>query len=132
MSFLNSVKAYFLKCIDLRSRSSRSEYWWANLFLCTEFFPFVFLVGFSVSLIFSFMGISQDAVIPLGNIIIKSVLIFLLIASTTLSIRRLHDIDRSGWWFLITFTIIGLIPLLVWCCTKGTDGENRFGKNSLE
>ena len=132
MSFLNSVKAYFVKCIDLRSRSSRSEYWWANLFLCTAFFPFVFLVGFSVSLIFSFMGISQDAVIPLSNIILKSVLIFLLIASTTLSIRRLHDIDRSGWWFLITFTIIGLIPLLAWCCTKGTDGENRFGKNPFE
>ena len=132
MSFLNSVKAYFLKCIDLRSRSSRSEYWWANLFLCTAFFPFVFLVGFTVSLIFSFMGISQDAVIPLSNIILKSVLIFLLIASTTLSIRRLHDIDRSGWWFLITFTIIGLIPLLAWYCTKGTDGENRFGKNPFE
>ena len=132
MSFLNSVKAYFVKCIDLRSRSSRSEYWWAHLFVCTAFFPFVFLVGFSVSLIFSFMGISQDAVIPLSNIILKSVLIFLLIASTTLSIRRLHDIDRSGWWFLITFTIIGLIPLLAWCCTKGTDGENRFGKNPFE
>ena len=131
MSFLNSVKAYFVKCIDLKSRSSRSEYWWAHLFVCTAFFPFVFLIGFSISLIFSLMGMSQDAVIPLSIKILKFVLIFLLIASTTLGIRRLHDGDRSGWWFLITFTIIGLIPLLIWCCTKGTDGDNRFGKNPL-
>jgi uncharacterized membrane protein YhaH (DUF805 family) len=40
------------------------------------------------------------------------------------SVRRLHDVDRSGWWLLMYFTIIGIFdPLLVWKCTKGRGGR---------
>lgn len=41
--------------------------------------------------------------------------------------RRLHDIDRTAWWWLIVFTIIGIFVLLYWACVKGTAGPNRFG-----
>jgi uncharacterized membrane protein YhaH (DUF805 family) len=42
-------------------------------------------------------------------------------------------VDRSGWWLLMYFTIIGIIyPLLVWKCTKGATGDNRFGPDPLE
>jgi uncharacterized membrane protein YhaH (DUF805 family) len=37
----------------------------------------------------------------------------------------------SIWWILIYFTIIGMIFLLVWDCTKGTNGPNRFGPDPL-
>jgi uncharacterized membrane protein YhaH (DUF805 family) len=47
------------------------------------------------------------------------------------AVRRLHDVDRSGWWLLLDFTIIGMFyPLLVWRCRKGTEGANRFGPDS--
>ena len=42
--------------------------------------------------------------------------------------RRLHDTDRSGWWYLITLVpFVGGIVLLVFTLLKGTPGPNRFG-----
>jgi len=46
--------------------------------------------------------------------------------------RRLHDSNYSGWLQLLSFTIIGIIPLLIWFIQKGQNEENRFGKNPLE
>ena len=72
-----------------------------------------------------------------GNIEIKTSLfsgIFSLltfIPSIAVATRRLHDVNRSGWWLLLSFTVIGLIPLFIWAVSKGTEGKNRFGKNPL-
>ena len=46
--------------------------------------------------------------------------------------RRLHDIDKAGWWLLIgLIPLIGGIILIVWFATKGTLGANRFGEDQL-
>ena len=46
----------------------------------------------------------------------------------SLGIRRLHDVDKSGWWCLLGFIpIVGGIILIVWACQPGTPGQNRFG-----
>ncbi len=48
--------------------------------------------------------------------------------SLAVSVRRLHDIDRSGWWtLLILIPLVGYIVLLVFFVKIGTDGPNRFG-----
>ena len=57
--------------------------------------------------------------------------LFLVIAGLSLSVRRLHDIDRSGWWFLIIFSIIGIFVLIFWACKRGDEDENRFGADPL-
>ena len=54
-----------------------------------------------------------------------------LVPNITVTVRRLHDVDRSGWWMLIPMTIIGIIPYLYWVCKKGDEGENRFGPEPL-
>jgi len=47
-------------------------------------------------------------------------------------VRRLHDTDRSGWWYWIgLIPLVGAILLLVWFCTRGTSGPNRFGPDPL-
>jgi hypothetical protein len=52
--------------------------------------------------------------------------------SVAVGIRRLHDIERAGWWQLLWLVpLIGWIVLIVWACTKGTAGENRFGADPL-
>ena len=54
----------------------------------------------------------------------------LIITIPVLSVtcRRLHDTNRSGWFLLLYFIpLIGLIWLLVLCCLEGTEGENRYG-----
>ena len=122
MSFSNAVKAYFLKWNDFRTRSSRSEYWWATLFVGLASY---LLGGVTEALVFNAMSIAL-------LITMLPIQLFIIIASTCLVIRRLHDVGRSGWWYLIIFTIIGMIPLLIWYCTKGTKGNNRFGKDPLE
>lgn len=56
----------------------------------------------------------------------------LLIPSIAVATRRLHDIDRSGWWQLLLFVpLVGWIVLLVWYCTRGNVGPNRFGADPL-
>ena len=54
------------------------------------------------------------------------------IPTVSVAIRRLHDSDRTGWWYLLIFVpLIGWIILLIWYVTKGTDGPNRFGPDPL-
>ena len=132
MNFTDAVKAYFLKWNDFRSRSSRSEYWWATLFVTLASIPVGFIIGFVIGFLFAIAGFSETTTQTLVGIVMLPVQIFIIIASTCLVIRRLHDVDKSGWWYLIMFTIIGLIPLIIWYCSKGTDGDNRFGKDPVE
>jgi len=59
------------------------------------------------------------------------ILAVLLLPGIAVAARRLHDLDRTGWWLLIAFTGIGIILLIVWDCMKGTTGPNRFGADPL-
>jgi uncharacterized membrane protein YhaH (DUF805 family) len=53
-----------------------------------------------------------------------------LIPTLAVSVRRLHDIDRSGWWILIGLVpLLGVIVLLVFALLEGTPGDNRYGPN---
>jgi uncharacterized membrane protein YhaH (DUF805 family) len=55
----------------------------------------------------------------------------LFLPAIAVSARRLHDVDRTGWWLLIWFTVIGAIWLIVWWRTKGKADRNRFGPDPL-
>ena len=123
MNFLNAVKSYFVRWNDFKTRSSRSEYWWATLFSV--------LVSLALELLNVAIASNPPALILTISILVLIFLIFMMIASLALAVRRLHDLDKSGWWYLLVFTIIGIIPLTTWFCSKGTEGENRFGENPL-
>ena len=60
------------------------------------------------------------------------VIILMTIANISISVRRLHDLDMSGWWLLIVFTIIGILLLVYWFCLSGTPGDNKYGRDPLE
>ena len=50
-----------------------------------------------------------------------------LLPGIAIGVRRLHDLDKSGWWtFIVLIPLVGWIILIVWYCTKGTAGSNRF------
>ena len=43
-------------------------------------------------------------------------------------VRRLHDLNKSGWWILLIFTGIGIIPIVYWCCfLNGDEDYNQYG-----
>tara|TARA_B110000003_G_scaffold1542_1_gene1609 strand:- start:165 stop:533 length:369 start_codon:yes stop_codon:yes gene_type:complete len=120
MSFTQAAKSFFSKYADFSSRSSRSEYWYAYLFILLVSAGLAFVEG----LLFLFPE-SEDSIL---------VLIFqvgIIIPSVAIVVRRLHDTNRSGWWYLIVFTIIGIIPIFYWLCKAGDDGENNYGSNPL-
>jgi uncharacterized membrane protein YhaH (DUF805 family) len=121
MNFGEAVVSGLRNYINFSGRASRSEFWFFMLFCIL-----VPNIG-SVGDLFFFSTLTREGI---GPIFVISFLA-LLVPDIALSARRLHDIDRTGWWLLIELTIIGHILLLVWFCTKGTAGRNRFGSDPL-
>ena len=106
----NSVISCFNKYFDFETRSSRKEFWYWQLFRILMFLSITFIESLGLS-----------------GILFISNFIF-LIPEIAVSIRRLHDINKSGWWILLTITIIGIIPLTYFYCIKGDDGVNDYGQ----
>ena len=52
----------------------------------------------------------------------------MVIAMLAVQLQRLHDLDKSGWFeLLLIIPLVGAIIRLVWNCTRGISGLNRFG-----
>jgi uncharacterized membrane protein YhaH (DUF805 family) len=118
MDFSQAIKAGFSNYVNFEDRASRSEYWYWVLF--------VFIVGVVATIIDSIL-FSGSQLSPVNSLWSLAV----LIPGIAISVRRLHDIDRTGWWVLLALTLIGALVLLYWDCVKGTDGPNRFGPDPL-
>ena len=73
-----------------------------------------------------FDGMYLDNSQSMGPVELISTLLLLLPALAVFA-RRLHDVGRSGWWMLVSFTIIGIIPLVVWAVSVGTKTKNQYG-----
>ncbi len=118
MQFQEAIRSGFRNYVNFSDRAARSEYWFWVLF------------GFLVSIV---AGILDAAVFPYAQLApvgsVSAVILFL--PGLSMSVRRMHDIDRTGWWVLIALTIIGAILLIVWACFRGTPGSNRFGTDPL-
>jgi uncharacterized membrane protein YhaH (DUF805 family) len=127
MSFVEVITSGFKRYVDFQGRSSRSEYWWWFLFS----FVISFVFGLVQVLIEAGAG-GPNAASGIVSALSSLVSLALFLPSLAVALRRLHDTNRSGWWYLIAFTIIGIIPLLIWFCTRGTIGENRFGPDPLD
>ncbi|MBL6279919.1 DUF805 domain-containing protein [Micromonospora fiedleri] len=117
MSFPDAIRSVLSKYATFRGRARRSEYWWFSLFLL--------LVGIVASVLDSALGVDFEGS---GGPVSLLVNLALLLPSLAVAARRLHDIDRTGWWLLLAFIpIVGWIVLLVFALQNGTPGPNRFG-----
>ena len=111
------------KYATFNGRAGLSEYWWFILFLT--------LGNLVFSGLDSYLGTTAGFMYQ-GNIEIKTSLfngIFSLltfIPSIAVAARRLHDVNKSGWWQLLMVTIIGIFPLVYWLLKKPVDKGNRF------
>ena len=123
MSFTGSIGTCFSKYGVANGRASRSEYWWFSLFI----FIISFVTSFADAFLFTDL-VLEDGISPI-NIVAS---LATLIPAIAVYIRRLHDVNRSGWWMFIILTIVGIIPLVIWLCSKGTDGPNDFGDDPLQ
>lgn len=112
MNFFEAIKSGFFGYINFSGRACRSEYWWFLLFYLVLYIGAMLLGN--------------------GGTLFAFVYIGFLLPLIALQVRRLHDINRTGWWILISIVpFVGAILLLVFYCTKGTEGDNRFGFDPL-
>jgi uncharacterized membrane protein YhaH (DUF805 family) len=122
MNFTEAISSGFQNYVNFSGRAQRSAYWYWTLF---AFIASAIALAID-ALIF---GVNLEGGL---NIVQTIVGLALLLPSLAVSIRRLHDLDRTGWWILIALTGIGAILLIIWYVMKGTDGPNRFGPDPLD
>ena len=110
----------FRRYADFSGRSRRKEFWG---------FALICVLG-GIALVIA--DVALGTYNPESGLGLLSGLftLVLLVPSVAVTVRRLHDIDRSGWWYLIGFIpLLGGIVLLVFSLRDGTPGSNRFGES---
>ena len=115
INIFDAVGICFKKYFVLEGRASRSEYWFFYLFSLPFYFTPALIGG------------------ETGDIFFILFLLILIIPGLTVTVRRFHDLDKSGWWvFMSIIPFIGGIILLVMCASRGTEGKNQFGEYPLQ
>lgn len=123
--FIWAVKTCFSKYATFSGRARRKEFWYWYLFTCLTTIA-AFLLGCLIAIIFQESNIGVAEVFILSNGI-WSLIIFL--PNLAVTVRRLHDVGHSGWYYLIAIIpVIGVILLLVALCTDSVD-DNKYGIN---
>lgn len=105
VTFMDATRWAFEKYFDFSGRAQRAEYWWFFLFTLIA----SVILGIADAMIF---GWSEDDIMPISTIFSLAV----VIPSLSVGWRRMHDIDRSGWWTLLPygvliFVVIALVTL---------------------
>lgn len=100
--YLTVLKKYAI----FQGRARRSEYWYFTLFS--------FIVTIILLVIGNYMG---------SELLYNLYSLAVLIPSIAVAVRRMHDVDKSGWFILIP------IYNLILCCTDGTEGPNQYGSD---
>ena len=125
VDFESAIKLGFQRYFDFKGRSSRTEFCWWTLFIFTT--QIILWIAESLGT----LGIGLGIGFAFG---ILRVLFLLgtIIPSVSLSVRRLHDINQSGWWSLIWFVLwfiplLGWIALIVWACQPSHVQPNKYG-----
>lgn len=136
MGFGEAIKTCFGKYASFTGRARRSEFWW--------FFLFWWLGTVIINLIDNAAGLvlnlgtdtieTSSGVVTFtsGGLGILSTIwgLVLLLPFLSVTVRRLHDTDRSGWWWWIQLIpCVGFIVILVFMLLDSTPGDNRFGPN---
>ena len=114
---------------DFNGRARRKEYWMFGLFYMIIMIVLTILDNMT-GLAFTIpTGYGEDVSMGYGWLYCIGGLIH-FVPAIAVTIRRLHDQDKSGWYCLISFIpFVGVIWLLVLLCTEGNKGTNRFGSD---
>ena len=126
MTFTNAIATCFRKYADFSGRARRSEYW--------MFMLFTTIVEVLTTVIFT-------TIIPLTveidgsefSIVYLVACVIFILPKLAVSVRRLHDIGKSGWFYLISLIpVVGQIIFFIWCVKDSEARTNKYGQDPKE
>lgn len=117
MGFVDAVKSGFSNYVNFQGRARRSEFWFWVLF--------VILVSFVAGFLDGMLGLAGPTGYgPLGGLVTLA----LILPGIAISVRRLHDTGRSGFWLFISLIpLIGAIVLIIFYIGDSQPGSNKYG-----
>lgn len=115
MNFIEANQTVILqKYATFTGRARRAEFWW---------FALLYIISY---IVLSLIDVSGNNILP------AIFALAVLIPSIALGVRRLHDIEMSGWWYLIM--LIPLVNIIFWIyigVKPGTPGQNQYGEDPV-
>ncbi|MGV2981217.1 DUF805 domain-containing protein [Camelimonas sp. ID_303_24] len=126
------------KYATFSGRASRSEYWWFQLFYWLAFTAIAIVFGGLGAVLSGGDGNATSLYVAIG-VPVGLLALATVVPLIALQVRRFHDRNLSGWWYLLLI-VLGVIPylgvifsiaILVISILKGTDGPNKFGPDPL-
>lgn len=118
VEFGDAISLFFKNFVNFHGRSSRGAYWWWVLANNLGWLVVGFIIGLDTAAYY----------VPSTTVLLMLALLGLVIGHFSLAVRRLHDTNRTGWWFLIGLVpLVGAIVLIIFFCTPGTRGPNTYG-----
>jgi len=125
MGFGEAIRQVFSKYATFSGRARRAEYWWFALF------SLLVSIGLQ-ALDIALFGLPQNPGDPPPNLFGALFSLAILLPSLAVWVRRLHDVGRSGWWWLLVFVpVIGWIVLFYWSVRRGDAGPNAYGPDPI-
>ena len=125
MDFKQSIKTCLVdKYVDFNGRASRSEYWY--------FFLLISILTIVADIIdASIAGVNYIDHMGYGPAW-GVITVLTIIPCITVGVRRLHDINKSGWFMLLLLTGVGVFPIIYWSIQVSDKGANNYGEDHME
>ena len=116
---LDSYKRFWMNYANFKGRSTRADYWW------------VCLMNILISFALGFMGGLIPDIAGITGLLAGVYSIAILVPALALIVRRLHDINKSGWAYLLCLIpFVGFIIILVFFCTPSVNENNKYGERA--
>ncbi len=130
MSLGESLTSVFNKYATFTGRARRSEYWWFSI--CYYALVFIFNIGQLGMMIQVMTGEMSNNDPSFTIMLMASVVVGLglFLPALAVTVRRFHDIGKSGWNILwAAIPLVGVIVVLVWMCQDSDVVANRYGES---
>ncbi len=128
MSFPDAVKSVLSQYATFSGRARRSEYWFWTLFVVILEIVLMIPLGLVLASSLDTATMTYGAGASVAYGIFSLVMLALVLPGLAVTVRRLHDQDKSGFfWFMTLIPLAGPIIMLVFMVSDGTPGPNRFG-----
>lgn len=121
MGFFAAIGHGFAHYADFQGRARRSEYWCWTLFVTLVTIVTLYAAGAAAQ---PKSGTALSGLIGLG---LLAFYLAIILPSLAVTVRRLHDSGKSGWWYLLTFLPFGGFVVLIFTLLDSEPGPNRFG-----